>query len=102
MEVSNWIRGLGSVFYQVSRGAKRSQRFKAAGNSPSVASVDVLEDRLLLTADLDAAPERTTIRHWPHTVAKFTSSMRRKRLCFWADELMVKRRLSKVLRKNSP
>ena len=59
MEVSNWIRGLGSVFYQVSRGAKRSQRFKVAGNSPSVASVDVLEDRLLLTADFGDAPDTT-------------------------------------------
>ncbi len=59
MEVSNWVRGLGLVFQQVSGGAKRSRRFKAAGNSPNVASVDVLEDRMLLTDDFGDAPDTT-------------------------------------------
>jgi len=45
--------------YQVARGAKRSRKFKAAGNSSNVASVDVLEDRLLLTADFGDAPDTT-------------------------------------------
>jgi len=59
MEVSNWVRGLGMAFLQVSRGAKRSRRFRAAENFPNVASVDVLEDRLLLTADFGDAPDTT-------------------------------------------
>jgi|GEM_PF-800619 len=59
VEVSNWIRGLGMAFLQVSRGAKRSRRFRAAENFPNVASVDVLEDRLLLTADFGDAPDTT-------------------------------------------
>jgi len=59
MAVSNWVRGVGSVFQRIGGGVKCSRKFKVAGNSPHVASVDVLEERLLLTADFGDAPDTT-------------------------------------------
>ena len=59
MEVGNWVRVLGLIFPRSGNRSKSQRRFKAVPNSPGVAHVDVLEDRLLLTSDFGDAPDTT-------------------------------------------
>ncbi len=59
MEVSNWVQGLGSIFQRVGGNAKRTRRSRTSANTLSAASVDILEDRLLLTSDFGDAPDTT-------------------------------------------
>lgn len=58
MEISNLIRGFRSVLWQADRRTKGARRFHTT-NASRLASVDVLEDRLLLTADFGDAPDTT-------------------------------------------
>ena len=58
MEVRNWIQGLGLVLQNNGSGSRRKRR-SGTTSFPSVSSIDVLEDRLLLTSDFGDAPDTT-------------------------------------------
>lgn len=59
MKVTKLTQGLRLIFQTANSGAIRGRRSRAANNPVCVAHVDVLEDRLLLTADFGDAPDTT-------------------------------------------